>query len=538
MGFFRDTFTRGDKKDYLLNHDDAAFNYFIFVVLLCIFLPFLYLVIKRIVKKLLGWTDIPLKYRCPCPNCQSIKEKHRKTIASSWFTFGFVIQVLIVIGAAYALSRVATEMGKEQKDIKKFDPYEILGIPLNATDHDVKVAYRKLATVLHPDKNPDDPEAAAKFILLNKAYRALSDEEGRRNFLRYGNPEGPGALTIGIALPEFLIKKENNILVLSVFFFVLLVLIPGGGMWWYSTVSKYNKHGILDENIKRYGPLLNENLPLKKISFVMGTTVEFEENISISENEAPTLQRLLTQTSTEKPKNLKPKIMKAQLLINAYMQNALIEDPKLLRDQDYILLIAPRILSYIIELSMEYSIQWKLIALRILKFSQLFFQGLDYGDSHYLQLPFMTKDILKKLQKKSRNTNKPFRDYISLPKDQLGLNETFTPEETKIIETTIDAMPRLGLEVKCYVKGSDKIYQGDLVTIDVTATRKYGSSEKQEENVPTGIHSNKYTYPKQEIIWIVVCSKQAHHIFHFTKLHRPFTTVHKEYQFLVEHVFY
>ena len=76
----------------------------------------------------------------------------------------------------------------------------------------------------------------------------------------------------------------------------------------------------------------------------------------------------------EKPKNLKHKIYKAMLLINAYLQGVAIEDPKILADQEYILLLGPRILSYMIELSLEYSMYCKLIGLRAIKFSQLFFQ--------------------------------------------------------------------------------------------------------------------------------------------------------------------
>lgn len=202
--------------------------------------------------------------------------------------------MLVLICLGYGLMNVSMDLGKESKDIKKFDPYSILGIQSNATDDDIKLAYRRLARELHPDKNPDDPEAAAKFILLTKAYQALSDEEGKRNYLRYGNPEGPGAMHVGIALPEFLIKKENHIIVLVCFFSVLLIVIPGLGLYWYSTMSKVNKHGIYVENVKRYVPGLNENLAIRKIAFILATTAEFEENLSLSAEESPALQKVRT----------------------------------------------------------------------------------------------------------------------------------------------------------------------------------------------------------------------------------------------------
>lgn len=41
---------------------------------------------------------------------------------------------------------------------------------------------------MHPDKNPGDPIASQRFILVNKAYDALVTEEGRRNYEKYGNP--------------------------------------------------------------------------------------------------------------------------------------------------------------------------------------------------------------------------------------------------------------------------------------------------------------------------------------------------------------
>lgn len=46
---------------------------------------------------------------------------------------------------------------------------------------------------LHPDKNPDDPQSAQKFIMLTKAYECLSDEKMKATCLKYGNPDGPSA---------------------------------------------------------------------------------------------------------------------------------------------------------------------------------------------------------------------------------------------------------------------------------------------------------------------------------------------------------
>ncbi|MEG3439374.1 DnaJ C-terminal domain-containing protein [Pannus brasiliensis CCIBt3594] len=66
------------------------------------------------------------------------------------------------------------------------DYYAVLGVDKNASQDDIKKAYRKLARQLHPDLNPDDPTAEEKFKELNEAHEVLSDEENRRKYDRYG----------------------------------------------------------------------------------------------------------------------------------------------------------------------------------------------------------------------------------------------------------------------------------------------------------------------------------------------------------------
>lgn len=66
------------------------------------------------------------------------------------------------------------------------DYYEILGIKKNATDDEIKKAYRKLARKLHPDLNPNDKEANKKFQQLNEANEVLSDPEKRKKYDQYG----------------------------------------------------------------------------------------------------------------------------------------------------------------------------------------------------------------------------------------------------------------------------------------------------------------------------------------------------------------
>ncbi len=66
------------------------------------------------------------------------------------------------------------------------DYYKVLGVPKNASEKDIKSAYRKLARQLHPDVNPNDKQAQEKFKDVNEAYEVLSDSEKRKNYDELG----------------------------------------------------------------------------------------------------------------------------------------------------------------------------------------------------------------------------------------------------------------------------------------------------------------------------------------------------------------
>jgi len=76
------------------------------------------------------------------------------------------------------------------------DPYSTLGVARNASEKDIKSAYRKLAKELHPDRNKDNPKAAERFSDVTRAYDLLSDADKRGKFDRGeidadGNPAMP-----------------------------------------------------------------------------------------------------------------------------------------------------------------------------------------------------------------------------------------------------------------------------------------------------------------------------------------------------------
>src|SRR5215467_5338990 len=67
------------------------------------------------------------------------------------------------------------------------DYYEVLGVSRDASDADIKKAFRRLARELHPDVNSHDPDAEEKFKEAAEAYEVLSDPERRQTYDAYGH---------------------------------------------------------------------------------------------------------------------------------------------------------------------------------------------------------------------------------------------------------------------------------------------------------------------------------------------------------------
>jgi len=78
----------------------------------------------------------------------------------------------------------------------KRDYYEVLGVAKDASDEELKRAYKKLATKYHPDKNPGDKEAEEKFKEAAEAFDVLSNKEKRSQYDRFGH-DAPGAAGFG-----------------------------------------------------------------------------------------------------------------------------------------------------------------------------------------------------------------------------------------------------------------------------------------------------------------------------------------------------
>ncbi|KAL8450200.1 hypothetical protein Emag_003354 [Eimeria magna] len=211
MSQFRDTFTKDEQRENLLDYDDNAFMFFLCSVTVCILIPWSFFFLwkclavtkayqRRYPKK--SPAGSTFRY-CQCSACIAQRAKLHEELSlfrTRFLTKGRLIEfgALVVCWLGFIL--ICRNL-QDVQSIKTFDPFEILDVSPSATQREIKKAYRLMSLKYHPDKNVNDPTQGAKFIMIAKAYQALTDE-----FLTHVMTEG----TRFKSLPELLAASGES----------------------------------------------------------------------------------------------------------------------------------------------------------------------------------------------------------------------------------------------------------------------------------------------------------------------------------------
>ncbi|QSS65334.1 translocation protein sec63 [Histoplasma capsulatum] len=322
---------------------------------------------------------------------------------------------------------------------KIWDPYEILGISRSANEKAISRHFKRLSLRFHPDKIRPDPNKNETieslndhFVELTKAYKALTDEEIRNNYIQYGHPDGKQSFSIGIALPKFIVTEGNGKYVLLVYGLLLGVLLPYVvGKWWYGT-QRYTKEKVLVASAGNIFREYKDDLVGGGIISALSSGEEYKQMLK-NENAESGLAKvekkiLSDDDSTASGTSLTPKDRKlladlenasrrkALALLWAYLGRVELDDPNLNEEKFGVAPTAFTLNDSFSSIALAFgSLQPILGSFHM---SQYLIQAIRPGGSPLLQLPHFTPQIVRSIEGEHARSHMSISQYMALPEQQ------------------------------------------------------------------------------------------------------------------------
>ncbi|XP_039294066.1 translocation protein SEC63 homolog [Nilaparvata lugens] len=428
---------------------------------------------------------------CHCEHCK--KKRIILQTNEPWKGTRQFLTKSVIIGGWLILALLAYKVSQFDYEYANFDPYDILGVPPGTSEANIKKAYRRLSLILHPDKESGDEKS---FMKLTKAYQALTDEESRRNWEKYGNPDGPGAMSFGIALPSWIVEKENSVWVLGLYALVFMVALPTVvGMWWYRSI-RYSGDQVLLDTTQIYFYFLHKtpSMPLKRVIMVLAASLEFEKKYNSEIVERPTdneeVPHLIKQLYNLNEKNRERPLcymysIKARALIHAHLSRIALNPNTLDKDRMYIVKKCPYLIQEMVNcVSQLVMLAYARRVPRLLnietiencmKLCPMIVQALWEFKSPLLQLPHITEDNLKYFLSKKRQIRSIQQFAQMKAEDRRNVLRNLSNEQYSDVMKVISKMPLIDFQVRSEViddEASTVYTAGAIVTVTVTLYRQ------------------------------------------------------------------
>ncbi|KAI9932103.1 hypothetical protein ASPWEDRAFT_51169 [Aspergillus wentii DTO 134E9] len=317
---------------------------------------------------------------------------------------------------------------------KIWDPYDILGVSRSADEKAISRHYKRLSLIYHPDKVRPDPAKNEtvemlndRFVELTKAYKALTDEEIRNNYIQFGHPDGKQSFSIGIALPKFIVTEGNGKYVLLVYGGLLGVLLPYiVGRWWYGS-QRYTKEKVLVASAGNLFREYEEDITDGGIVSALSSGVEFQEMLKGPKAEAGLAKlekRVLAEDSSilsaQDRKALKElddsSRRKALALLWAYLARVDLEDTSLDGEKYEAAPIALSLNESFIAISLGFGNLRPI--LNSYRTSQNLIQAIAPGSSPLLQLPHFTNAVVKSVEGEDAKGHFSVQKFMNLAEEQ------------------------------------------------------------------------------------------------------------------------
>jgi len=409
-------------------------------------------------------------------------KKTRQRIALFFIFIGWILFAMII----YQISQFDYEMAN-------FDPYEILGVSLDADKKTIKSQYKKLSLIYHPDKPTGNEKL---FMKLRKAYDALTDETARYNWEHYGNPDGPQAMQFGIGLPAWIVEEKNSVWVLGVYALIFMIGLPTAVWYWWSRSSKFSGEQVLLDTTQLYYYFFHKtpHMMLRRVLMVLAASLEFERGHNHEIVERPTDNAEIPQLMKSLPNlgiNNKEKPLcfgysvKARALLFAHLSRIPLPKHTLHQDRLYIIKKCP----YLIQEMVSCLSQLILLAhagriARLpsldtveatMKCSALAVQALWDKASPLQQLPHVEEDMLKHFYSKRRNIKSLKQLAMMADEDRRSLLRSVSDEQYKDLMKVLAGFPQLSMTITTEVIDDETqhvVTAGSIVTVTISITRK------------------------------------------------------------------
>lgn len=284
--------------------------------------------------------------------------------------------------------------------------------------------------IYHPDKIRPDPAKNEtveslndRFIELTKAYKALTDEEIRNNYLQYGHPDGKQSFSIGIALPKFIVTEGNGKYVLLVYGALLGVLLPYVvGKWWYGS-QKYTREKVLNESagnlVQEYKDGMDENAIIGALSsgaeyIDMFTGHKAENGLSKIEKEVFDILKPKEKAFLNKLDDSVRR--KALALLWAYLGRVELGDSTLEQEKFSVAPIALTLNDCFTAVALAFGNIPPLLA--SFRLSQNLIQATLPGSSPLFQLPYFTSEAVEAVEGINPKKHMSIQDFMAIPEPQ------------------------------------------------------------------------------------------------------------------------
>lgn len=320
---------------------------------------------------------------------------------------------------------------------------------------------------------------------LTKAYKALTDEEIRNNYIQYGHPDGKQSFSVGIALPKFIVEEGNGKYVVLVYALLLGVLLPYlVGKWWYGT-QRMSREGVLIESANNLFREYEEGINEGGILSALSSGVEFQQILKgesaesglgkleariLADGETTPLRAGLSAKDRTKLEDLEGGARRKALgLLWAYLGRVELDDPALNRLKFEVAPIAEALNGSFTAISLAFA--WTAPILSSYLLTQSLIQAVPPKSSPLLQLPYFAPSIVKAVEGDSK-THMTLQQYLDLPEEKrkaltVGKN-LLTDAQYQTAIDTAKQLPRLQVEKSFFkVTGEKFITPGSLVSLVV-----------------------------------------------------------------------